>query len=59
MDYFCAFCSEGGVARRRHSLAMTFGPGPQQDKLRAFKPARGMPRKPPAFTLLTPSVACH
>jgi hypothetical protein len=25
--------------------------GPARNKLRAFKPARGMPRKTPAFTL--------
>ncbi len=30
LNYFRVFCPECFVARRRHSPAMTFGPGPQQ-----------------------------
>jgi hypothetical protein len=45
---------------RRHAallvvaIALLCPSAPARNKLRAFKPARGTPRKPPAFTLLTP-----
>jgi hypothetical protein len=44
---------------RRHAALFVFAmallcpSAPARNKLRAFKPTRGMPRKPPAFTLLT------